>query len=115
LITVQNLGGGNVYVGTAGEEMAIQVPGAYNFNSISYVRAGTNSPVDLETLYPDMRGGAVISVDAAGTVSVTDGPDLVGRGMEGFGYGMAVLGVIIVVKWVFAKFSSALHLSPNID
>jgi len=60
MITVQNSGLGNVYVGTEGEEMAVQVPGSFYFKSISYVRAGTNAPTDLDSLYPDLHDGAVI-------------------------------------------------------
>lgn len=68
--------------------------------------AGTNVTV---------RSGGVVLVDAAGAIHLTDGPDLAGASVGGFGLGIGTVGVMLGILWVWRRMFGRVAQTVNFD
>lgn len=89
-----------VFVGqTNNVELAFTNSGNWILTHALSVSSGTNDAIEL----PYLRDGSVVTVDANGFVNVSQGPDLITYTVEGFGYGVASLGIAIVIMWAWVR------------
>jgi len=100
----------NVFVGVDGGELYL-VAGGWSLTNVSYVQVGTNSQVEV----PVLRDGAVVIVDSGGLVSMVDGPDLIGAGVQGFTLAMMTVGLVLGVRYAMRKALAGLSLGSSAD
>lgn len=102
MITVQN-SSGPVFVGTGAGELALTNAGTWTFHQVSYISWGFGGCSNLAGL----RDGSVITVDGGGRWEITNGPDLVGSSVWGFGLAISTIGIILGIKWALRRMLSA--------
>jgi len=89
MITLQNQT--TVFVGTSAGEIALTNAGSWSLADLEYVAAGTNEAVEVGAL----REGSVVQVDAAGVVTIMEGPDLAAMAIWGFSTAFLSIGVML--------------------
>lgn len=107
MITIETQG--PIFVGTSEGELGFLEAGRWSVLEASYVAYGTNENFDL----PDLRDGAVVSVDADGVVTVINGPDISGSATYGFVVAILSLGIFLAIKWVFRRVLAAGGISSQ--
>lgn len=87
------------FVGTPAGELGLS-NGVYELPEAYYVAVGTNSAVSLSNVV----SGSTVVVDSAGSVLVADPPAITAAVVEGFVFGVGVLGMVIGLRWIWGKF-----------
>jgi len=100
----------NTFTGIQGSEFYLSA-GQWQLTNLVYVQVGTNSQVDV----PVLRDGAVVVVDASGLVTMVDGPDLIGAGMQGFTLAIMTIGLWLGIRFAMKKALSGANLGSAVD
>lgn len=102
MITIQNQTW--CFVGTNEGEIGLTNIGTWQVTYADYVAGWTNAPTYFD---PPLKDGAVVLVDAAGQVFVSDGPDL----LHAIDYGVAAscfsVGMFLIVRYLWRNFASS--------
>lgn len=109
MITIETPG--MAYVGTSDGELYFEGAGRWSVKDLTYIQISTNAQVDFGSL----RDGATVAVDATGLVSISDGPDLIGASVLGFGLAFTTLGTFMAIRFVFRKALGGLSLGHAVD
>jgi len=105
MITVQTQG--PLFVGTPNGERHVS-GGEWEFPAVDYVSRGdTNTPA----WFTNLTDGTLISVDTAGFVDVTPGPEIGYWAINGFTVAMLTLGLMMGILWVFRRVGAATEIS----
>lgn len=110
MITVE-CGTSPVYVGTADGEICLNAAGSWHLADCTYVAVGTNAAVQLGAV----RDGAIVLVDFGGAIRVTEGPDIEGSAVFGFGLAVSSIGLVLGIRWVFRRMLSAASMGGAVE